>query len=162
MLKELLNSLLHNEHILDFFFSKMPSLDCPLLIFSLLLPTTNKVSTKGVLKFYVEEMLSGVNWPWPVRCLFSKAVGIRDSNEAKVLAILEVLRIFSRSSCGRLFVESDSFNAVSSITHDKSKPWKLWFYFNEIKILVSQIHMKFCHAFRSANVLVDSLASRGR
>lgn len=91
--------------------------------------------------------------------MFSKAVRIRDSNEAKVLAILEVLRIFSRSSRGRLFVESDSFNAISSVTHDKSNPWKLWFCFNEIKILVSQIHMKFCHAVRSANVLVDSLAS---
>lgn len=28
-------------------------------------------------------------------CLFSKGVGVRDSNETEVLAILEALRIFS-------------------------------------------------------------------
>lgn len=32
-----------------------------------------------------------------VLCLFSKGVAVGDSNEAEVLAIMEALRIFSRS-----------------------------------------------------------------
>lgn len=38
---------------------------------------------------------------------FSKGVGIKDSNETKVSAILEALRIFSCSIQGRLIVKSD-------------------------------------------------------
>ena len=38
---------------------------------------------------------------------------MRDSNEAEVLAILEALKIFSRSFKGRLIVESDSSNGIS-------------------------------------------------
>lgn len=44
--------------------------------------------------------------------LFSKGVGIKDSNETEVLAVFEALRIFSHSFQGRLIVESDNFNAV--------------------------------------------------
>lgn len=46
-------------------------------------------------------------------CLFSKGVELRDSNEAEVLAILEVLRILSSSFQGSSIVESDSLNAIS-------------------------------------------------
>lgn len=48
-----------------------------------------------------------------ILCLFSEEEGIRDSNEVEVLAISEVLRIFSRSFHGRLIVESDSYNVIS-------------------------------------------------
>ena len=44
--------------------------------------------------------------------MFSKSVGIRNFNEAEVIAILEALRIFSASFHGPLLVESDSANVV--------------------------------------------------
>lgn len=43
-------------------------------------------------------------------------VDVKESNETEVLAILEVVRIFSQSIQGMLIVESDSSNAMSCIS----------------------------------------------
>ena len=45
--------------------------------------------------------------------MFSKHVGVCNSNEAEVLAILKTLRCFSRRFQGNLMVESGSSNAIS-------------------------------------------------
>ena len=45
--------------------------------------------------------------------MFSKKVGIKESNEIEGLAILEVLRFFLSFFHERLLVESDSLNAIS-------------------------------------------------
>lgn len=67
-----------------------------------------------------------------------KYVGIKDSNEAEVLAILEALRIFSRSFRGLSIVESDSSNVISWVKDLLDKgPWRFHFYFKEIKSLAS-------------------------
>lgn len=47
--------------------------------------------------------------------MFSISIGVWDSNEAEVMAILEALRIFSRSFKGSLIVESDSSNVVHGL-----------------------------------------------
>lgn len=62
----------------------------------------------------VQLVLAGCYMTISVWCyaFFSKGVWIRDSNEAEVLAILEALRIFSRSFQGSLIVESDSSKAI--------------------------------------------------
>lgn len=83
--------------------------------------------------------------------MFSKNVRIRDSNEAKVLAILEAPQIFSTSFQGSLMMESDSSNAISWEIHKVSRPWKILFCFNEINLL----------AIRSAYSLADALAKQG-
>ena len=44
--------------------------------------------------------------------MFSKHVGIKDSNEAEVLAILEALLIYRSSYHQSLILESDSPNAI--------------------------------------------------
>lgn len=44
--------------------------------------------------------------------MISKNVGVKESNVAEVKAILEALRLFSRSFQSKLIVESDSGNAV--------------------------------------------------
>lgn len=51
-----------------------------------------------------------------ILCLFSKGVRIRYSNKAKVLAILEALRIFSQSFHRSLIAESDSSNAITWVS----------------------------------------------
>lgn len=48
-----------------------------------------------------------------VLLLFSKHVGVYDSNEEEVLAILEGLRLFSIRHDGVLLMKSDSSNAIS-------------------------------------------------
>lgn len=63
-----------------------------------------------------------------------------------------------RSFQGSLIVESDSYNAISWVIHDRSKPWKLQFCFNKDKDLVNHNYMVFHHKVWSANRLADSLA----
>lgn len=96
-----------------------------------------------------------------VLCMFCKSIEIRNSNKAEVLAILEALRIFSRSFQRRLIVESNSYNAISWVGSDKGKPLKLHFSFNEIKYSTSFIPVDFCHIIRSANGLVHALEKLG-
>lgn len=66
---------------------------------------------------------------------FSTFVSLKNSNETEVLAILEVLRIFSRFFQNRMIVESDSANALPWITFMERGLWKLYFYYNENKFL---------------------------
>ena len=67
-----------------------------------------------------------------VLVMFSKPVGICDSNEVEVLSILEALCIFSGSFQDKLIVESDSSNMVGWVPKTGSKPWKFHFYFNKV------------------------------
>lgn len=48
-----------------------------------------------------------------VMAMFSKSIGVKDSNEARVLAILEAHRMFVRAYETKLIVESDSSNVIS-------------------------------------------------
>ena len=56
--------------------------------------------------------------------MFSKHVGVRDSNEAEVLEILKALRLFSTNFGDALIVESDSSNAIFWVSNGKVFPWK--------------------------------------
>lgn len=71
--------------------------------------------------------------------MFSTFVSLKNSNETEVLAILEVLRIFSRFFHNRMIVESDSANALSWITFMERGLWKLYFYFDGNKFLSSVV-----------------------
>lgn len=91
--------------------------------------------------------------------MFSKNVGGKDSNEAEILAILEAFCIYGRSFQFNLIVESDSFNVVSW-ARTFGGPWKLQFYFNEIKGLSTGCRTSFQHVSRT-NGLANSLAKQG-
>ena len=93
--------------------------------------------------------------------MFSKNVGIKESNEAKVLAILEALRIFSFTLKENLIVESDSSNAIRWVSKVERGPWRFQYYLNEIKALSSSIKVSFSHICRSADGMVNSLAKQG-
>ena len=93
--------------------------------------------------------------------MFSKNVGICDSNEAEVLAILEGLRLFARTYIGSLLVESDSSNAITWVSNKKDFPWKFQFHFNEIRELSATLNVSFLHEVRSANSIADALAKQG-
>lgn len=60
-----------------------------------------------------------------------------------------------------LFVERDSFNAISWVFSIEKGPWRLYFHFNEINYLVSTLHVPFQHVGRSTIGLVDVLAKQG-
>lgn len=80
--------------------------------------------------------------------MFSQHVGVCDSNEAGVLAILEALWVFLDSYQNKLIVESDSSNVVVCALNCNPRPWKFQLYFNEIRELSSRIDVVFCHGVR--------------
>lgn len=57
-------------------------------------------------------------------CLCSLDMGIQDSNEADILAILEILQISFQSFQGMLLVESDSSNAVGWMLTTSARHWR--------------------------------------
>lgn len=67
--------------------------------------------------------------------LFYKNVGVKESNDAKVLTMLEAPHLFLRYYQVKLIVECDSANAVMWASYYNSRPWRLQFLFNEIKEL---------------------------
>lgn len=77
---------------------------------------------------------------WSQCCNF---VGVCDSNEAEVSAILEFLRFFSRNFNGGLILKSDSSNVIAWVSNWKANPWKFQFHFNEIRTLSSIINVFF-------------------
>lgn len=48
--------------------------------------------------------------------MFPKSIGVKDSNEAKMVAILEVLRMFVDVYNVKLIMKSDSCNAIAWIS----------------------------------------------
>lgn len=71
--------------------------------------------------------------------MFSQHVGVCDSIEAGVLAILEALWVFLDSYRDKLIVE------CVCVLNCNSRPWKFQLYFNEIRELSSRIDVVFCH-----------------
>lgn len=57
--------------------------------------------------------------------MFSKHVGVCNSNEEEVLAILEALRLFSKGYGCPLVKESDSSNTIAWVSKQKANTWKL-------------------------------------
>lgn len=87
--------------------------------------------------------------------MFSKHVGIMDSK-----SWLETLRNLSNSFQHHLIVESNSSNARSWVNSFRG-PWKMQFYFNEIRPLASRFQVSFQHISRSANCMAYCLAKQG-
>ena len=125
----------------------------------------------GVLKFNVDGAASSK--PGPARIggvlrnhigellyMFSKNVGIKDSYEAEILAILEALRNYHCPFQYPPVVESDSMNAVYWARSFRG-PWKMQFYFNEIKTRMMGNSISFQHISRSTNGTAYSLAKQG-
>lgn len=92
--------------------------------------------------------------------MFSKHFRIKDSNEIKVLVILEALCIYFTSYQHSLIVVSGSFNAISWVKSFQG-PWKMQFLFNKIHRLASLSQVSFQHISRSTNGMTDSLAKQG-
>eukprot|EP00268_Persea_americana_P056975 TRINITY_DN6784_c0_g1_i2.p2 TRINITY_DN6784_c0_g1~~TRINITY_DN6784_c0_g1_i2.p2 ORF type:complete len:105 (-),score=19.94 TRINITY_DN6784_c0_g1_i2:1073-1387(-) len=93
--------------------------------------------------------------------MFSKYIGIKDSNEGEVLAILEALRICFSNNFHSIVVESNSLNAISWMSCLEEDLWKFQFLFNEIKTWSSSLNVEFHHVLRSGNGMADALAKLG-
>lgn len=125
----------------------------------------------GVLKFNMDGatrgklVLAGIGGvlrynKGDVLLLFSKKVELKESNEAKVMAILEAFRLFISSFQAGLIIESDSSNSIGWISSYEGH-WKFHFLLSDIKFMSSQGLVEFKHVGRLANVMVDSLGKQG-
>lgn len=93
----------------------------------------------GFLKFSVDRVRlqeNSLNWAvfyiihsnnGKVLFLCFSHVGIKDSNKAEDLAILEALRICSSLLTERSIVEIDFLNAILGVSNSKVGPWKFYF-----------------------------------
>ena len=96
--------------------------------------------------------------------VFSKSIGIEDSNFAKFMTIKEGLSLFSSSTWTQshnLIIESNSKNVILAKSH-LLVPWRMKLISNQIEILKSRVKgVSFVHIFREANSVADSLAKAG-
>ena len=82
---------------------------------------------------------------------FSSSIGVKESSEAEIISIIEVLRSFSVSFRQTLIVESDSLNLISWVSNETKGSWRFYFYLNEIKCLSLELDVEFRHIPHSAN-----------
>lgn len=86
---------------------------------------------------------------------------MKDSKEAEILSILEMLRLFTVLFRQPLIVESDSLNAISWASNAAKGPWKVYFCLDEIKFLSSELDVEFRRILPSVNEEADVFAKRG-
>lgn len=65
---------------------------------------------------------------------FSSFIGVKDLNEAEILAILEAIRLFNVSFWQPLIMESDSLNTISWVSNVAKGRWKFYFSLNEFGV----------------------------
>ena len=87
--------------------------------------------------------------------------GVKDSNEAEVLAILEALHVYSGSFLKEFRMKNDSLNAISWVNSMQASPCEFQFYFNKIKFLSLASQVVFCHVNQSANGMANAMAKQG-
>lgn len=91
--------------------------------------------------------------------VFSKNMGICDSNVAEVLAISKGLGLFSRRRYNRsLIIEKSTSNASACVSNQKVNHWIFQFHFNEIRELAASFNAILSYEVRSANSTADVLA----
>ncbi|XVF23464.1 hypothetical protein REPUB_Repub13aG0041100 [Reevesia pubescens] len=139
--------------------------------------TTNWIAPpSGVLKFNVDG--SAYEKPGPagiggvlqdeagaVKLIFSKSIGIADSNVVELLAVKEAFLVFVASKWGRthgLMIESDSLNAVKWINYPDLTPWKLKNYVAFIEAWKQDlVSWQISHINMECNEIADGLAKAG-
>jgi len=100
-----------------------------------------------------------------VLCLFSAFVGIKESNETELLAVLKALELAASREelCGKRFmIESDSANVVNWIGDKSKRPWKFHDIFMRAARFMAVLKLvHYAHVLREGNHMADSLEKQG-
>ena len=100
-----------------------------------------------------------------VKAVFSKTIGVADSNLAELLAVQEALKIFASTrwaSTHKLIVESDSSNVVKWVLNPHDTPWSLKRIMAHIENFKKQlVGWEIVFIPRDGNVMADALAKSG-
>ena len=99
------------------------------------------------------------------KLVFSKAIGLANSNVAKLLAVRETLSLFAGSKWAafhRLIIKCDSSNVVKWVLNPMSSPWKLRKFLSHIEALKVQLfRWDIVHILRTVNESADALVKSG-
>ncbi|EOX92775.1 Uncharacterized protein TCM_001655 [Theobroma cacao] len=96
--------------------------------------------------------------------IFSKSVGVTDSNAAELMALLEGFQIIAAliGQEQNISFESDSYNAATWVLNSQQVPWRLRSLVMKIERLKSKIGSWIVRKVpRSANTVADNLAKTG-
>ena len=100
-----------------------------------------------------------------VKAVFSKSIGVVDSNLAELLAVREALQLFVTShwaSSHKLIIESDSSNVVKWMSNPSDAPWRMKKYIGRMDICKQQLlSCDFILIPREGNDMADELAKAG-
>ena len=110
------------------------------------------------------------------KLVFSKAIGLADSNVAELLAVREALSLFvgtkwatshrfvgtKWATSHRLTIECDSSNVVKWVLNPMSSPWKVRKVMAHIEVLKAQLfRWDIVHISKTINETADALAKSG-
>ena len=100
-----------------------------------------------------------------IKAVFSKSIGVADSNLAELLAVREALKVFTSTrwaSTHRLIIESDSTNVVKWMLNPSGVPWSMKRHMAHIELYKLQLLSCDCIFIpREGNVMADTLAKSG-
>ncbi|XVE74756.1 hypothetical protein DITRI_Ditri12bG0043400 [Diplodiscus trichospermus] len=90
-----------------------------------------------------------------VKLVFSKSIGIADSNLVEILTVGEALILYAslrRAQSHKLLIESDSVNIVKWVNNPNLAPWRLRRFVSHIECLKTQAReWSIVHTFKEAN-----------
>ena len=100
-----------------------------------------------------------------VKMIFSKSIGVVDSNMAELLVVREALKMFTASQWApshRLVIESDSSNVVNRMRNPNGAPWAMKRFMAQMEYFKQQLlSCDFASIPREGNNLADALAKSG-
>ena len=100
-----------------------------------------------------------------VKMIFSKSIGVADSNMNELLAVREALKMFTTSRWAishRLVIESDSSNVVNWMRDPSGAPWAMKRFMAQMEYFKQQLlSCDFASIPREGNNLADALAKSG-
>ncbi|KAJ0018521.1 hypothetical protein Pint_09996 [Pistacia integerrima] len=92
---------------------------------------------------------------------FSSSFGHGTNNEAELRALLASVSLCKELGFNQLNIESDSSLIVSWLSSRKCTAWYLWDYWDDLLILLRDVHFTITHQLREGNSAADFLTRRG-
>lgn len=90
---------------------------------------------------------------------FSYYYGIGTSLMAETRALLDGLRMGEKSGLPITVIYSDSMTLCSLIQSNKHPPWRICYWWEEIKAIIDRNQWSLQHTYREGNCVADTLAS---
>ncbi|XP_042944711.1 uncharacterized protein LOC122278598 [Carya illinoinensis] len=105
----------------------------------------------GILRDYKGDVIGG----------FVHTYGHATNTIAECRAVYDGLWLCRQLNVWDVLVESDSVVIVGWLASGICKYWFLWNFWEEVKIMVRELNVRFRHIYREANMVADFLTKQG-